>query len=182
MASVPRISVVMPVYSAEKYLRAAVQSVLDQTYREFELVVVDDGSNDESLSAMLKEFAAADPRVKIISRPNTGIVGRKAQRWNCRRFSPIWIARMDSDDLCEPERFEKQLAFLDANPDHVLVGTQVMLIDPEGASLQRKTRHRILPREDRRLPTWLIAGPWCIRRSWREEVHIASGRRIPAQV
>jgi len=122
----------MPVYNAARYLRAAIQSVLDQTYRNFELVVVDDGSEDES-PAMLNEFAAADPRIKIVSRPNTGIVG--ALNDGIAAASADLIARMDSDDLCEPERFEKQIAFLDANPDHVLVGSQVMMIDPEGASL-----------------------------------------------
>jgi glycosyltransferase involved in cell wall biosynthesis len=135
VASVPRISVIMPVYNAAKYLRAAVQSVLDQTYRNFELVVVDDGSRDESLT-ILKEFAAADPRVKIVSRPNTGIVG--ALNDGIAAASCDLIARMDSDDLCQPERFEKQIAFMDANADHVLVGSQVMLIDPDNASLCEK--------------------------------------------
>lgn len=125
----------MPVYNAEVYLRSAVQSVLDQTYRDFELVVVDDGSRDGSL-AILQEFAAGDPRVKIVSRPNTGIVG--ALNDGIASSSAELIARMDSDDLCEPERFAKQIAFMDANPDHVLVGSQVMLIDPEGASLCEK--------------------------------------------
>src|SRR5665213_1616547 len=97
VASTPRISVVMPVYNAVTYLRAAVQSVLDQTDRDFELVVVDDGSRDES-PAILKEFAAADPRVKIVSRPNTGIVG--ALNDGVAASSGDLTARMDSDDLC----------------------------------------------------------------------------------
>jgi len=122
----------MPVYNAVRYLRGAVQSVLDQTYRDFELVAVDDGSKDASLS-MLQEFAASDSRVKIISRPNTGIVGALNDGITAARGE--FVARMDSDDVCEPVRLEKQVAFLDAHPDYVLVGSQVMLIDPEGASL-----------------------------------------------
>ena len=128
----PRVSVVMPVYNAERYLRPAVESVLAQTYDDFELVAVDDGSKDSSL-AILKDYEAKDPRVKIVSRPNTGIVG--ALNDGILASGGDLIARMDSDDISLPPRLAKQVAFLDSHPQHVLVGSQVMLIDPEGSDL-----------------------------------------------
>lgn len=122
----------MPVYNARRYLRAAVQSALGQTFKDFELIAVDDGSKDDSL-AILQEFAGGDDRLRIISRPNTGIVGALNDGLAAAR-APL-VARMDSDDVALPDRFEKQVAFLRANPDHVLVGSQVLLVDPEGAPL-----------------------------------------------
>ncbi|HEY8750494.1 MAG TPA: glycosyltransferase [Tepidisphaeraceae bacterium] len=130
--NVPRVSVVMPVYNAERFLRAAVESSLTQTFTDFELIAVDDGSKDSSL-AILREYEKKDCRVRIVSRPNTGIVGALNDGIAAARGE--LIARMDSDDICLPDRFAKQVAFLDSHPDHVLVGSQVMLIDPEAADL-----------------------------------------------
>ena len=128
----PTVSVVMPVYNARRYLAEAVDSVLAQTLTDFELIAVDDGSTDDSLQ-VLREYEARDARVRVITRVNTGIVGALNDGLVAARGH--FIARMDSDDLCLPERFEKQVAFLRAHPDHVLVGSQVLLIDPEGAAL-----------------------------------------------
>lgn len=122
----------MPVYNSQRYLPAAVESILDQTFRDFELIAVDDGSRDSSL-AILREYEAKDPRVRIISRPNTGIVG--ALNDGLEAATGELIARMDADDISLPHRFEKQAAFLQSNPYHVLVGSQVMLMDPDGADL-----------------------------------------------
>ena len=70
----PVVSVLLPVFNAERTLSQAVESILKQTFGDFELIAIDDGSTDKSLK-ILKTFAAADPRVRIISRPNTGIAG-----------------------------------------------------------------------------------------------------------
>src|SRR5947207_13124013 len=107
----------MPVYNAERYLRPAVESVLAQKYDDFELITVDDGSADSS-PAILREYEAKDPRVKIVSRPNTGIVGALNDGIAASRGS--LIARMDSDDISLPARFGKQVTFLDSHPEHVL--------------------------------------------------------------
>ena len=125
----PAVSVVLPVYNASRYLRLAIQSVLAQTLRDFELIAVDDGSRDDSL-AILREFAGHDSRVKVVSRPNTGIVG--ALNDGIAAAQGELIARMDADDVARPERFARQLSFLNEHPDAVLVGSQVMLIDPDG--------------------------------------------------
>jgi glycosyltransferase involved in cell wall biosynthesis len=122
----------MPIYNAGRYLRPAVESVLAQTFRDFELVAVDDGSKDESLS-LLQEYAAKDSRVKIVSRPNTGIVGALNDGLAVARGE--FVARMDADDICTPDRFEKQVAYLREHTECVLVGSQVLLIDPDGAAL-----------------------------------------------
>jgi len=128
----PRISVVLPVYNAQSHLRQAVQSILDQTFADFELIAVDDGSTDASLS-ILRRFAAFDDRVKIISRPNTGLIG--ALHDGSAAMKSDLLARMDADDVCLPTRFEKQLAYMDAHPGCVLLGAFVRAIDPHGLTL-----------------------------------------------
>ncbi|HZL37731.1 MAG TPA: glycosyltransferase [Tepidisphaeraceae bacterium] len=129
MSAVPAISVVMPVYNSGAYLVEALDSVLAQTLGDFELIAVDDGSTDTSL-AILREYQKKDTRVRVISRPNTGIVGALNDGLAAAR-APL-IARMDGDDVCLPERFEKQIAFMAGHREHVLVGSQVMLMDGDG--------------------------------------------------
>lgn len=129
----PVISVVLPVYNAGRYLAQAVESVLAQTFRDFELIAVDDGSTDNS-RALLETFARRDPRVRVISRPNTGIVGALNDGLAAARGR--YIARMDGDDVADPERFARQAAALDAAPDCVALGSAVRFIDPEGRPLK----------------------------------------------
>src|SRR4051794_39230969 len=97
----PVISVVMPVYNASRYLHSAVDSVLRQTFSDFELIAVDDGSTDNS-KALLEQIAANEPRLRIVSRPNTGIVGALNDGLGVARGE--LIARMDADDIALPER------------------------------------------------------------------------------
>ena len=125
----PAVSVLMPVYNAQRYLTAAMASVLDQTFRDFELIVVDDGSTDSS-PAILGRYAAADARVRLVSRPNTGYVPALNEALALAR-APL-VARMDADDVSLPTRFEKQVAYLAANPDCVLLGTHVVQMDADG--------------------------------------------------
>ncbi|MCP9861487.1 glycosyltransferase [Cyanobium sp. Cruz-8H5] len=132
MSLVPTISVLLPVYNAERYLREAIESVLAQTFTDFELIAVDDGSTDGSL-AILREFERRDGRVRVISRPNTGIVGALNDGLAVCRGE--FVARMDGDDVCLPERFERQVAYLRKHPEVVNVGTAVRFIDPVGRPL-----------------------------------------------
>jgi len=132
MTSAPPLAVIIPVYNAQRYLAEALRSVLSQTFTDFELIVVDDGSKDQSLR-VIKQVAGSDPRLKLISRPNTGIVGALTDGIDTTR-SPL-LARMDADDISLPQRFEKQVAFLRDHPDHVLVGSQVLLIDPDASPI-----------------------------------------------
>ncbi|MFU6373810.1 glycosyltransferase family 2 protein [Metapseudomonas otitidis] len=102
----PLISVILPVYNAAKYLRTAIQSILDQTLSDFELIVINDGSTDSS-GSIIKEFAELDPRVRVVERENRGLVYSLNQGLELSRGT--WIARMDADDVSMPERFQLQV-------------------------------------------------------------------------
>jgi glycosyltransferase involved in cell wall biosynthesis len=125
----PQISVCMPVYNAERYLAEAVESILAQTYRDFEFIVIDDGSTDRSL-AILERYAAQDARIRLSSRPNAGLVVRLNEMVNAARGE--LIARMDADDIAMPERFARQFDFLNAHPEVVVVSCRTLAIDSDG--------------------------------------------------
>ena len=125
----PIISILMGVYNCEKYLGEVIESLLAQTLTDFELIIVDDGSTDRS-GNILERYAAHDKRIHVITQENEG-VGRAVN--NALQLARgRYIARSDADDFSYPERLEKQLAFMESNPDVVMVGTSVMWIDPLG--------------------------------------------------
>jgi glycosyltransferase involved in cell wall biosynthesis len=128
----PLISVLMPIRNGEKYLAEALDSVVAQTLPDFEFIIVDDGSTD-STPALLASYAGYDPRFKILTRDHVGPV--EALNIGLAEARGTYIARMDGDDICLPQRFEKQANYLRDHPECVLVGSRVMLIDPEGAEL-----------------------------------------------
>src|SRR5689334_22165094 len=109
MASPPPVSVYMPAFNVERYVADAVRSVLSQTFGDFELIVVDDGSTDRTLD-ILRDLARTDPRVKLLSRPNTGVSRASNEAIALARGE--FLARMDSDDFSMPDRLEKQIAWL----------------------------------------------------------------------
>src|SRR5437868_3111360 len=94
------VSVLMPVYNAQRYLTEAVESILAQTFTDFEFLIIDDGSTDNSL-ALLSRCAERDDRIRLISRPNTGIVGVLNEGLELTQSE--FVARMDADDLAMPE-------------------------------------------------------------------------------
>lgn len=114
----PTISVLLPVRNGEPYLRASLQSVLAQTWGDFEVLVLDDGSTDGSVSAAQ---ALRDPRIRVVA---DGLALGLAPRLNqgVRLARGEFVARMDADDICLPARLEKQLSFLRAHPEVDLVG------------------------------------------------------------
>ncbi len=120
----PEVSVVMPVKNAAKTLPAALKSIRNQRFKEFELIAVDDGSEDESLSVLRAE-AAKDPRVKVISIPSSGIV--EALNTGLSEARGQLIARMDGDDICHPMRLTLQRDFMRQNPGISVVGSRVRL-------------------------------------------------------
>lgn len=132
MSPTPTISVLMPVYNAERYVAEAVESVLGQTFTDFEFLIVDDGSTDGS-PAILRKYAARDPRIRLISRPNTGLVVALNEMLGLARGE--FAARMDADDISLSDRLERQVAYLRGHPDCVAVGTRVELIDADGDRL-----------------------------------------------
>jgi glycosyltransferase involved in cell wall biosynthesis len=129
----PRVSVVMPCHNGLPFLIDAVDSITSQTFEDFELIIVDDASKDGS-SEWLETRARQDPRIKVLrADKNQGCA--KSLNAGARAAAGEWIARMDADDICLPDRLERQLRFVDANPDVVLVGAQVELMDSAGTSL-----------------------------------------------
>lgn len=132
MQQVPKASVILPVYNAGHYLASAIESVLQQTFTDFELLLLNDGSTDGSLEVM-QRYAAQDARCRVITRENKGLVHTLNEGVELARTEMLF--RMDADDLCLPTRFAKQMAYLEAHPECVAVGSRVMLIDPGGDPL-----------------------------------------------
>ena len=128
----PRMSVLMPVFNAERYVEAAVRSVLAQTFRDFELLIIDDGSTDGSL-VLLERLAAFDPRIRLKSRSNEGLIATLNELLGDARGE--LLARMDADDVCRLTRFERQVRFLEVHPKVVAVGSRVLFIDSDGLPL-----------------------------------------------
>ena len=112
----PRVSVVMSVFNGEVHLASAIDSILSQTFADFEFIIVNDGSSDGTAD-ILARYAMADRRLKIIEQANTGLT--KALRNGVALASAPLVARMDADDLSTPDRFARQVELLDARPDCV---------------------------------------------------------------
>jgi glycosyltransferase involved in cell wall biosynthesis len=120
MAQSPRISVAMSVYNSEAFLTEAIESILAQSFADFEFLILNDGSSDGS-GAIIERFAASDSRIIAINRENRGLISSINELLDAARAP--YLARMDSDDIAESERFAQQIAFLDSHPDHGVVGS-----------------------------------------------------------
>jgi glycosyltransferase involved in cell wall biosynthesis len=120
----PRVSVVMPFLNARSTIVETLESIMGQTWRDFELVAVDDGSTDGS-AELLEEAAGGDPRLRLYRPGHAGIVG--AMNFGLGRARGEYVARMDADDRMHPERLEHQVRFLDEHPKVGLVGSRVRL-------------------------------------------------------
>jgi glycosyltransferase involved in cell wall biosynthesis len=139
----PAISCLLPVYNSEKYLKESIQSILEQTVWNFELIVINDGSTDSSL-AIIEEMRLYDDRIKVINQENKGIVAALNRGLAASRA--LFIARMDGDDIAAPDRFKIQYEFLRRNPDVVVVGGLARGIDSLGHqsySASTGNRHRV---------------------------------------
>ncbi len=128
MSAEPRVSVIMAVYDAEKYLREAVESVVAQTLKDCELIVVDDASTDASL-AILQSYA--DPRIRLLRNPTN--LGQCVSRNRALAAAQgRYIAVLDADDVALPTRLEKQAQWLDGHPEVGVLGSDAIIIDEEG--------------------------------------------------
>lgn len=114
------VSIVLPAYNAAATIRCALQSCLSQNFRDFEILVIDDGSTDET-AAIVRSFG--NPRIVLHTIPHAGVA--QAMNFGLERASGKYIARMDADDEMHPERIEKQFAFLEAHPETGLVSSLV---------------------------------------------------------
>jgi glycosyltransferase involved in cell wall biosynthesis len=130
----------MPVYNAEDFVREATESILHQSFTDFEFIIIDDGSTDGSHD-ILTELARRDPRIRLVSRPNTGYTVALNEALQLARAP--YVARMDADDISMPDRFEKQVAYLRSHPECILVGSRILTIDPFGSPLY-EPRHKLV--------------------------------------
>lgn len=111
----PKISVLMSAYNSEKYVAEAIESILNQTFKDFEFIIVNDGSTDKT-AEIIAQYAKSDKRIKFIdNKNNAGIVAALNQGLDF--CNGEYVARMDSDDISLPERFAKQLKYMDGHPE-----------------------------------------------------------------
>lgn len=140
-ADTPKISVVMPVHNAMPYLDAAVESILGQSFRDFEFVILDDASTDGS-TERLREWAARDPRIRLIEVSRNLGPALSSERV-ARAARASIVARMDADDISYPDRLAQQLEVLQRYPDVGLVGGLYDVIDARGQRIRRAERWRL---------------------------------------
>lgn len=125
-----QISVIMPVHNTEKYVDRAIESILNQTYWDFELIVIDDASTDKSLD-IVNHYKNLDPRIVIFTnKTNQGI--SRSRNIGLQNARGEFIAVMDSDDVSHPERFEKQIDYLNAHPKIGVIGANYTVVDENG--------------------------------------------------
>ncbi len=141
----PEISIVMACHNGERWLAEAIESVLLQTFQDWELIVVDDGSSDSS-GEIIAKFASREQRIVPITKPHTGLAD--SLNWGISRAHGDWVARLDADDLCEPRRLEVQLSAVNGDPDVVFLGSAQIQVDQDGREVGRyqypKEHHLLL--------------------------------------
>jgi glycosyltransferase involved in cell wall biosynthesis len=124
LKTTPKITVLLPVYNCELYVQTAVESILHQTYADFELLIIDDASTDATVSIIKK---LDDSRIQLIEKPvNSGYT--RSLNHGLQLAKGQYIARMDGDDISFPERFAQQIAYLDAHPEVMVCGTTYKIV------------------------------------------------------
>jgi len=141
----PKVSVVMSVYNGQEYVRAAIDSILSQTFKDFEFIIINDGSTDDALK-IIRSYK--DPRIIVISRSNKGLVASLNE--GLARARGVYIARQDADDISRPDRLKASLDLLEAG-ELDLVGTFGELIDESGTVTEKYTVPYLVPDLGRRL-------------------------------
>lgn len=134
----PRVTVLMTVFNDERFVGAAIESILGQTFTDFELIIVDDGSRDGT-PAILARYQSLDDRVSVIRQENAGTT--RAANHGLAHARGEYVARLDSDDRSFPDRLQIEVDFLDAHPDVALVGGGSEIIDEEGNTVGLRNVH-----------------------------------------
>lgn len=130
------ISVILPIYNGAEYIDEAIQSILNQTYTNFECIIINDGSTDDSASVIKKNM---DSRICFYEQENQGLAATLNRAISLAKGK--YVARQDQDDISLPRRFEKQVDFLESHPDHGMVGTWASITDMNGKSQNRAHKH-----------------------------------------
>ena len=138
MTSSPLVTVLVPIFNGEKYLRPALESIISQTFKSFEVLLINDGSTDNSINIM-NEFASLDQRVRIIDKRNTGLT----DTLNCGVAESMgaWISRMDQDDIASTKRLDLQVRKVNSDQSLILVGSNFETLD----ELTHKTKIYRIP-------------------------------------
>ncbi len=132
----PQVSIIIPVYNAEKYIRQTVQSALDQTFRDFEIIILNDGSKDGS-PEILRQLQKEDDRIQVIDKPNTGVSDTRNIGISLARGK--YLAFLDSDDIWKPRNLERKVSTLETNGKR-WVFSDYDLIDEKGNLLVKPER------------------------------------------
>ncbi len=143
----PIVSVLLPAYNAENYIAIAIESILNQTFTQFELIIIDDCSTDSTFS-IIKKYAKKDKRV-IVSQNKKNLKLSKTLNKGISLAKGKYIARMDADDWSFPKRLEKQVRFLEKNPDVGIVGGSMQIMDEKGR-VYSKRMYPLLDQEIRK--------------------------------
>ncbi len=140
----PTVSVVLPTYNSSSFLSAAIDSILNQTFTNFELLLLDDCSSDDTRK-IIEKYAQKDNRISyIFNDKNLGIA--KNRNKGIKAAKGKYIANMDHDDICDVTRLETQVQFLEKNPDYSAVGGQILIID-ENADIVGKRQYPVFHQE-----------------------------------
>lgn len=142
-----KVTVLMAVYNGERYLREAIESILGQTFQDFEFLIMNDGSTDSTREVIL---SYDDPRIRLVDNAHNLGLTRSLNR-GLELAEGEFIARQDADDISEPERLARQVSFLETHPEVALVGTWYKKIDTQGT-----------PIGDRELPCDCTQIRWCL--------------------
>ena len=159
----PKVSVAMSVYNGEEYLRTSIESVLSQSFDDFEFIIVDDGSTDRS-GEILRSYP--DSRILLLEQSNQGVA--TALNHALRFAHGEYVARQDADDISLLERFAREVEFLDAHPEVAVVGTAASLIDRTSrrfSTFMPFVRHERLVKELKRGVCPLMHGAVMLRRA-----------------
>jgi glycosyltransferase involved in cell wall biosynthesis len=158
----PKVSVILPVYNAEKYLEQSLGSILEGDFDDLEVIAVNDGSTDKSADIL---HGVKDPRLKVIVQDNLGV--SHALNTALKSARGRYIARMDADDIATPDRFSKQSAYLDQNPEIDIIGSAFEKIDPGGNSIgQTRMMNHPLVIKRYMMETNCVVHPSVMVRSW----------------
>ncbi|MEP7146484.1 MAG: glycosyltransferase family A protein [bacterium] len=134
----PKITVITTVYNCENYISRSIESITKQTFEDFEFIIINDGSDDNT-SKLIQKFSQKDKR--LITSDNNANLGRvKSLNIALEKAKGKYIAIQDADDISLPERLKKQYTFLQENPDYVLVGSDITEIDEKGAEMSKPLR------------------------------------------
>lgn len=165
-----KVSIIMPVYNGEKYVNKSIKSVLDQNFKDFELIVINDGSTDSTLEK-IKLFL--DVRIKVINN-NTNLGIQKSLNIGLKKAKGDYIARIDADDIwINKNKLKKQIDFMENNTDYILCGTGAICVDSKGEEIFRYFK----PKSDKDIRNTILSRNCFIHSSvlFRKEIGINLG-------